>query len=70
MFCNQFIYKYDHINDNSCQHRSADYWVGDTLGELKCKSFLPKIRISKDDLHKNKRKTCKKDMQKISKCIT
>ena len=23
-----------HINDNSSQHRSADYWAGDTLGEI------------------------------------
>ena len=27
-FCKQF---YDHINNNSCRHRSADYWPGDTL---------------------------------------
>ena len=27
----QLIYNYENINDNSSQHRSADYWAGDTL---------------------------------------
>ena len=25
------MYNYEHINDNSSQHRSAIYWAGDTL---------------------------------------
>ena len=33
-FCKQLIYNYEHIDDNSSQHRSADYWTGDTLGEI------------------------------------
>ena len=28
-FCKQLIYRYDLINDNSCQHRSTDYWADD-----------------------------------------
>ena len=32
-FCQQLIYNYDHSNYNSCQHKRADYWAGDTFGK-------------------------------------
>ena len=36
MICKQFdVYNDEHINDNSSQHRIADYWAGDNLWELK-----------------------------------
>ena len=27
------MFNYNHINDNSSQNRSADYWTGDTSGK-------------------------------------
>lgn len=50
------MYNYDHIDDNSGQHLSADYWGGDTLEEYKkihqqyhrpigCKSYIKVLCI-------------------------
>lgn len=33
-FCKLLIYKFDHLNTLSCQHRINDYWAGDTNAHI------------------------------------
>lgn len=46
MFYTQLIYYYDHINDNSWQHKSDYYWTGETLKDHQS-SGIDQVAVNK-----------------------